>query len=78
MALIDRVKTLCDRLARHGWADRLSPFGLDITAATPAALATQLARAVQRPTGAELRGFEDFAFRTATGIKPASPGKSLL
>ncbi|WP_375769826.1 hypothetical protein NR798_02770 [Archangium gephyra] len=78
MALIDRVKTLCDRLAGHGWADRLSPFGLDITAATPAALATQLARAVQQPSGGNLEGFEDFAFRTAAGIKPASPSKSLL
>ncbi|MDC0711900.1 hypothetical protein POL68_25760 [Stigmatella sp. ncwal1] len=78
MALIDRVKTLCDRLASHGWAERLRPFGLELTAASAAALATQLARPVRRPAGAALAGFEDFAFTSAAGIQPSAPGKSLL
>lgn len=37
MALIDKVKQVCARLAPHGWGGLLAQHGLDVTAADPRA-----------------------------------------
>ena len=74
MTLIDDVRTVCRRLAPHGWADLLAQHGLDITAPN---LAEELAREL---TGIrrDLPGFEDFAMEGGRGIEPGSPARSLL
>lgn len=78
MALIDEVKSVCDRLAGRGWADLLRRVGLDIAALHAAALGRRLAAPIARPTGAIPQGFQDFAFVNAFGIAPGAPARSLL
>lgn len=78
MALINDMKSMCDRLAGRGWADLLKRFGLDIAAPDAVTLATRLAAPIARPTGAVPEGFLDFAFVNAAGIAPAAPARSLL
>src|ERR671910_3193676 len=74
MTLVDDVRTVCQRLALHGWADLLAQHGLDITAPN---LAEELAReltSIRR----DLPGFEDFAMEGRRGIEPGRPARSLL
>lgn len=74
MALIDDVKTLCNRLAPHGWRELLRLHGLDITAAD---LEQELAKNLPN-IRRDLKGFEDFASEARRGIEPGNPARSLL
>lgn len=74
MALIDEVKTICNRLAPLGWKDLLAKHGLDITTVNlEAELAKSLAT-VKR----DLPGFETFTKSGIRAIEPGAPAKSLL
>jgi hypothetical protein len=73
MALIDTVKTLCQRLAPLGWASLLKRHGLDITKAN---LGAELAKILQ--VDRTVAGFEDFAMEGVRGIEPGNPGRSVL
>ncbi|HLM57949.1 MAG TPA: hypothetical protein VK422_17725 [Pyrinomonadaceae bacterium] len=74
MALIDKVKQVCERLAPHGWGDLLALHGLDIRAADLGAeLAKELPN-IRRGVG----GFEDFAHEGRRGVEPGHPARSLL
>ncbi|HWU09030.1 MAG TPA: hypothetical protein VN520_22050 [Streptomyces sp.] len=74
MALLDEVRAVCGRLARHGWADLLAAHGLDIDARD---LGAELARPL---TGIDrdVPGFEDFAAEGNRGVEPGIPARSLL
>ena len=80
MALIDAVKTACDRLATLGWRDlllRVTGDQLDIRQPT----AAKLRDALQTPLTVVDRGFTgfgDFAPDAKQGITPGLPGRSLL
>ena len=78
MTLVDDVRTVCQRLALHGWADLLGQHGLDITAPN---LAEELAKelpGIRR----DFPGFEDFAIDGKRGIepgvRPGCPARSLV
>ncbi len=74
MSLIDEVKTLCTRLAPHGWGRLLAQHGLDITSADLKAELDRVLPHVDRHAA----GFEDFAFEGKKGIEPGHPARSLL
>ena len=80
MALIDDVKSVCDRLAPLGWRNALLALTggqLDIQKPTSAALKTELTKnlsAIDRTA----MGFTDFAFAGAKAITAGSPANSLL
>lgn len=80
MALIDEVKTVCDRLATHGWRDLLlsaSGGQLDIAKPSTAALKAELEKkltAIDRT----VPGLQDFHKLGAKGITPGRPEQSLL
>jgi len=80
MALIDDVKTICDRLGPLGLRSALLTVTggqLDIQKPTAAALKTELTKnltAIDRTRG----GFTDFALSGASAIKAGSPANSLL
>jgi hypothetical protein len=80
MALIDEVKTVCDRLAPLGWRGLLKAAtggGLDIAQADPAALKAALTSAVPH-VDRSLPGFEDFDAAGSRGITAGKPSQSLL
>ena len=74
MALLDEVRAVCGRLARHGWADLLAAHGLDIEAGD---LGAELARPLDG-IDRDAPGFEDFAAEGVRGIEPGIPARSLL
>jgi hypothetical protein len=74
MALIDEVKTICNRLAPLGWKDLLAKHGLDITIVD---LETELAKSLAT-VKRDLIGFETFTKSGIRAIEPGSPAKSLL
>lgn len=74
MALIQEVKTICDRLALHGWQDLLLQHGLDITAED---LEQELSKTLAN-INRTIKGFEDFSRDGVRGIEPGSPARSLL
>lgn len=74
MALLDRVRAACERLAPHGWSELLAAHGLDLSAGD---LAAELARPLAG-IDRELPGFEDFAAEGTRGIEPGIPARSLL
>jgi hypothetical protein len=80
MALIDAVKTLCDRLAPLGWRDLMRDVGgngLDIVQQTPTALRRVLVRTL--PTiKRTLPGFADFSSEGHRAITAGKPAQSLL
>ena len=73
MALIEKVKSICKRLAPCGWHNLLLHHGLDI-------LATDLEGELRKPLKPDrtLPGFEDFALTGDRGIEPGDPARSLL
>lgn len=76
MALIDKVRAACNRLAGGGWRALLLEHGLDIGAANlPKELTEKDLTDIKRST---VRGFEDFAFEGRHGIEPGDPARSLL
>lgn len=80
MALIDEVKTVCDRLAPLGWRDLLlnvTGGQLDILKPTSAGLKTELTKALTTIDRTVL-GFTDFSLSGARGITSGSPSDSLL
>ena len=77
MALIDRVKTICNRLAPLGWRDLLlhvTSDQLDIAAPNLAAELTKILSSIDRTQP----GFEDFSIDGTKGIFSRSPSRSLL
>jgi hypothetical protein len=80
MALIDDVKTVCDRLSALGWRDLLlavTSNQLDISQATAAALETELNKqlpAIDRTAP----GFEDFHPDATRAVEAGVAAKSLL
>ncbi len=74
MALIDRVKTVLDRLAPQGWQALFALHGLDITAPD---LRSELGRPLST-INRNLPGFTDFALEGDRGIVPGQPARSLL
>ncbi len=74
MALIDDVKTVCQRLAPRGWARLFAKHGLDITRND---LGTELRKRLRR-IDRTVPGFEDFSQEGQRGIEPGSPARSLL
>src|SRR5262245_56438744 len=80
MALIDKVKTICDRLAPSGWRDfllRVTGNQFDIRQSTPAKLRTALL-ANLTTIDRSFPGFNDFAADGRQAITPGLPGRSLL
>jgi hypothetical protein len=73
-SLIDRVRTVCDRLADAGWAELFEQHGLDIRAAD---LGGELARTLDH-IDRRAPGFEDFAVEGRRGVEPGKPAQSLL
>src|SRR5690349_15474701 len=72
--LLDRVKTVCARLAPLGWRELLLAHGVDI-------LATDLRTELLRPLTSidrHITGFQDFALEGCRGIEPGRPALSLL
>jgi hypothetical protein len=80
MALIDDVKTICDRLAPLGWRDLLKDVTdqkLDIQQASPAALKAALTATL--PTiKRDVAGFDDFDKDGSCAITAGKPSQSLL
>lgn len=76
MALIDEVKSICDRLSNAGWQDLLRQQGIEITQPTTDALSNELTKKVD--VKLTLPGFEDFSRQRARGIEPGNPAASLL
>jgi len=72
--LIDDVRKLCSRLAKHGWAALFQAHGLDIQAKD---LTAELLTPLDGITRS-LPGFQDFAFEGYRGIEPGKPARSLL
>jgi len=80
MALIDDVKTVCDRLAPLGWRDVLlaaSGGQLDIQKPTAAALKKELTKTLTAIDRAK-PGFSDFALSGKKAITAGAPANSLL
>jgi hypothetical protein len=80
MALIDDVKSICDRLAPLGWRSLLkavSKNALDIGQNTAAALKAALTAPIPN-VDRTFPGFEDFDTAPARGITAAKPSQSLL
>jgi len=80
MALIDDVKTACDRLAPLGWRDllrRVTANSLDIRQSTTNALQNALL-APLNSIDRSFAGFTDFAAGGTHAIAPGSPATSLL
>ncbi|HEU4407466.1 MAG TPA: hypothetical protein VFS43_19525 [Polyangiaceae bacterium] len=74
MALIDDVRSICDRLAAKGWAKLFKIHGLDIKSAD---LSAELARELPG-VDRSVPGFDDFAAEGGRGIEPGAPSRSLL
>jgi hypothetical protein len=74
MALLDQVKTICNRLAAHGWRDLLLQHGLDITAQD---LKAELLKELPNIDRSK-NGFVDFAIGGSRGVEPGRPAHSLL
>src|SRR3954466_2450958 len=80
MALIDEVKTVCDRLAPLGWRELLKAAtggSLDIVQASSAALKAALTAAIPH-IDRSLPGLEDFDAAGTRGITASNPSQSLL
>jgi hypothetical protein len=78
MALIEQIAGLCSKLARHGWREFLREgHGLDIGKKTPALLAKELVRSLDK-INRIIPGFEDFAVDGQHGVERGSPARSLL
>src|SRR5262245_25426523 len=80
MALIDDVKSICDRLASLGWRDLLQQVTggqLDIQQSSTAALRAELIKPLTQ-IDRTATGFTDFALDGAKAIEAGSPAKSLL
>lgn len=80
MALIDDVKSVCDRLAPLGWRDVLlaaSGGELNMQQPTVAALQTELTKALSAIDRTS-PGFTDFALSGTKAITAGSPAESLL
>jgi hypothetical protein len=80
MALIDEVKTICDRLAPLGWRDLLKAVtgnALDMSKPTPAALRQELTKNLAS-IDRSVPGFEDFAPSGRRAVTAAQPASSLL
>jgi hypothetical protein len=71
--LLNRVRSVCQRLGRHGWSDLLRAHGLDINA-------SDLERELRRRLDIrrDIPGFEDFAPLATRAIEPGRPAQSLL
>ena len=70
MTSVDDVRTVCKRLASHGWADLLGQHGLDITAPN---LAEELAKelpGIRR----HFLGFDDFPIEGKCGSRARPSG----
>ena len=83
MALIDKVKQLCDRLVPLGWRDlllRVTRNALDIQQPTAAALqATLMSPIPDANIDRTIAGFQDFApGGSVQGIQPGSFARSLF
>ena len=76
MALIDEVKSICDRLSDAGWQDLLRQHGIEIKQPTGRALSSELTKKVS--VKLTLPGFEDFSEQQARGLEPGNPAASLL
>lgn len=73
MALIDEVRSTCERLAPGGWHGLLLQHGLDIRAVD---LYEELGKPLQ--VNRALKGFEDFSTQGNSGIEARQPARSLL
>lgn len=73
MALIDEVRSICERLAPGGWHGLLLQHGLDIRSAD---LHHELGKPLQ--VDRTLKGFEDFSTQGDSGIAARQPARSLL
>lgn len=80
MALIDDVKTICDRLAPLGWRDlllRVSNNALDIRQASADALKAALTKPLTT-VDRTVPGFADLKTGTLQGVAAGEPARSLL
>src|SRR5262245_42004371 len=78
-ALIDGVKSICDRLAPLGWRKLIKEVtdgGLDIVQPTAAKLQEALAKDL--PTVQRRLGFEDFHPNGNRGVVAGQPARSVL
>lgn len=79
MALINDVKTICDRLAPLGWRDlllRVTDNELDISQTSAARLKNELTKTLSTVNRSD--GFADFHPQGNQGISAGRPSKSLL
>ena len=80
MALIDDVKTICDRLGPRGWGDLLRAVtggSLNIEQPSPSALRSALQAEIAR-IDLTMPGFEDFNAAGRRAITPSKLSESLL
>ncbi len=82
MALIDEIKTLCDKLANNGWDKLFDQFGMKIKSNSTLDLKSFLEDDITIPDtnvgNPAIFGFEDVPLGNLHGITQGDPARSLL